>query len=338
MRKIMKITTLVLGALLLGTGIYAYSMYHSVKKTADEMFEERTPLPPTVLQTEPVSKGNKPKATQSDMAAVIDTEAISIRAGESVPAIQANLDQKEPFTVLVMGVDEREHDRGRSDAMILLSVNPARESILMFNIPRDTRTAIAGHGTVDKINHAYAFGGVDMSVRTVELFLQVPVHFYVKVNMEGFARIIDTLGGVRVQNTMAFDYGGYHFTQGSIELTGDQALAYSRMRFEDPRGDLGRNTRQRQIVDGVLQKSLQMSTVFSLNELLEGIGSSVRTDITFEEMKILMTKYRKNLHGTKQIEIQGSGATIGGIWYYIVEAKERQRIRSILVEHMQPPQ
>lgn len=90
--------------------------------------------------------------------------------------------------------------------MIFLTVNPAKQSMLMFNIPRDTRTEIIGRGTVDKINHAYAFGGVNMSVKTVEHFLDYPVNYYVRVNMEGFARLIDSLGGVDVDNPFAFSY------------------------------------------------------------------------------------------------------------------------------------
>ncbi|MFP3489657.1 LCP family protein, partial [Staphylococcus sp. SIMBA_130] len=90
------------------------------------------------------------------------------------------------ISILLMGVDERENDQGRSDTMIMITVNPNDNSMMMFNIPRDTRTEIIGRGTVEKMNHAYAYGGVEMAMDTVENFLDVPIDYYFKVNMEAF--------------------------------------------------------------------------------------------------------------------------------------------------------
>lgn len=294
--------------LILGTG-YGVYMYQTVRATANHIYEERKPLPSL-----PVNTGTAFKEPKRETV---------------------NPEKLEPFTVLVLGVDERANDRGRSDAMILLAVNPAKKSILMFNIPRDTRTAIVGHGTVDKINHAYAFGGVDMSIRTVEDFLQHSINYYIKVNMEGFSRIIDSLGGVDVKNTLSFDYEGYHFATGELRLSGAEALAFSRMRYEDPRGDLGRNERQREILRELIHKSLNISTVFKLQSILDEVGTSVKTDITFDEMKIFMKDYRTKLEGIEQVEVKGHGQKMNGIWYYIVGKEQREEIHSLLKAHMQ---
>ncbi|WP_322398685.1 LCP family glycopolymer transferase, partial [Clostridium perfringens] len=110
---------------------------------------------------------------------------------------------------------------------------------------------------MDKINHAYAFGGVEMSGSSVENFLQYPIDYYIKVDMEGFSSIVDSLGGVTVNNNMGFAYAGYDFDEGKLNLNGDEALAFSRMRFEDPKGDLGRNTRQREVLKGILNKLIR---------------------------------------------------------------------------------
>ncbi len=72
----------------------------------------------------------------------------------------------------MLGVDERENDSGRSDTMIVITVNPEKQTMKMLSIPRDTRTEIIGHDSVDKINHAYAFGGVPMAMDTVENFFR----------------------------------------------------------------------------------------------------------------------------------------------------------------------
>ncbi|WP_422658179.1 LCP family protein [Paenibacillus sp. EC2-1] len=309
MSKKIKYATFVVAFLLVLVSGYGIYVYQSVKSTAHHIYEERKPLPSIPVS---VNSGVKDKKKNA-----VDPEKL------------------DPFTVLVLGVDERANDRGRSDSMILLAVNPAKESILMFNIPRDTRTTIVGHGMVDKINHAFAFGGVDMSIQTVEEFLQYPINYYLKVNMEGFSRIIDSLGGVDVNNPFSFDYEGYQFTKGEIHLNGSEALAFSRMRFEDPRGDLGRNERQREILLDLISKSLNVSTVFKLESILDEIGTSVKTDISFDEMKSFMLDYRTKLNRIEQVEVKGRGEKINGVWYYIVSDEQRDEISSLLKVHME---
>ncbi|MEX3620577.1 LCP family glycopolymer transferase [Paenibacillus glucanolyticus] len=297
-----------LALLILLPSAYILYTYQSIKSTADQIYEERKPTPvvPTIVyDRKPIQVGDR------------------------------NMKDPDPFTILVLGVDQRPHDSGRSDVMILMAVNPSKGSMLLFNIPRDTRTDIIGHGTVDKINHAYAFGGIEMSVSSVENFLQIPIDYYIKVDMEGFSSIIDSLGGVTVDNKMRFEYGGYTFDPGVLNLNGDEALSFSRMRFEDPKGDLGRNSRQREVLKGILNKVLRISTVFKLESLLDNIGSSVKTDISFEEMKLFVTEHRQKLQKIEQVEIAGHGQRIDGIWYYIVGDKEREEIISTLRTYME---
>src|SRR5690606_15649276 len=113
---------------------------------------------------------------------------------------ELELTKRDPFSVLMLGVDERAGDKGRSDTMIVITVNSEKNSMEMLSIPRDTRLEIVGKGIDDKINHAYAFGGVEMAMNTVEKFLDIPIDYYIKVNMEGFKDIVDTVGGVSVNN------------------------------------------------------------------------------------------------------------------------------------------
>lgn len=247
---------------------------------------------------------------------------------------EALIEKRHPFTVVVMGVDERENDKGRSDTLIVLAVNPAKKSILMFNIPRDTRTEIIGHGTTDKINHAYAFGGVTMAKNTVEHFLDYPIDYYVRINMEGFAHLIDILGGVEVNNPFSFYYGEHQFDKGSLKLNGDLALLYSRMRYEDPRGDLGRNARRWDILMEVMKSSLKFNNITQIQKILKELGTSVKTNITFDEMKTFMTDYREDVGNINMVEISGSGSTINSIWYLIVNKEERERIHELLKEQM----
>ncbi|MDR9856014.1 LCP family protein [Paenibacillus sp. VCA1] len=310
----------------LGIAGYAAHLYQSVKTTAHKIYESRDG------QIEPMPVGKEGRGIRSAVAGAKSAEPAVTPQTKTAPF---DLKDKKPFTVLVLGVDQRENDRGRSDAMIFLTVNPAKQSILMFNIPRDTRTEIVGHGTVDKINHAYAFGGVNMSVKTVERLLDYPVNYYVKVNMEGFARIIDSLGGVDVDNPFAFYYEGHQFDKGELHLNGEEALLYSRMRYDDPRGDMGRNARQRQILQQVIKNSLNIATVTKIESLLDEVADSVKTDITFEDMKTFLTDYRTDLKKIDQVEIGGQGQRIKGIWYYLVSDKERSRIHQLIKAHLE---
>ncbi len=206
----------IIGVLIIGGGIYAYNIYSSVSKTLDEVHK---PLKR--------DEGNKQE------------EKIS---------------NSEPVSILLLGADERGEDKGRSDSLMVITLNPKTNSMKTVSIPRDTYTEIVGKGKSDKINHAYAFGGVDMSVATVEKFLNIPMNYYVEVNMEGFKDIVDAVGGVDVNNDLEFTQDNHHFAKGNIHLTGEEALSFTRMRKEDPRGDFGRQMRQRQVVQAVIKK------------------------------------------------------------------------------------
>ncbi|RXZ81467.1 hypothetical protein EBB07_14140 [Paenibacillaceae bacterium] len=310
---------------IMAIGGYAWYMLNKVEDTVAAMYEEIAPE-----RTLYVSQDNGlVLRTERDKEQILETSPLSQETNST-------LRQEGAFTVLVMGVDEREHDRGRSDAMIVLAVNPAKPSVLMFNIPRDTRTELIGKGRIDKINHAYAFGGVEMSLRTVEHFLDYPIDYYVKVNMEGFANMIDIIGGIEVNNAFAFQHDGNVFERGPISLNGAKALSYARMRYDDPRGDLGRNTRQREILGKIFGKLLSISTLGQANELLENAGQYVRMNITFNEIKKFVLEYRTNVTSLKVEEISGQGQMINRVWYFNVNQQERDRIHALLRGHMEP--
>lgn len=278
-----------------------------IEHTANKIYEE---------PTRPVYVSKDPEATPT-------------------PTKPVAMEDKDAFTVMILGVDQRGNDPGRSDTIVILSVNPNTNSILMFNIPRDTRTEIIGHGTTDKINHAYAFGGVDMSLQTIEHFLDYRIDYYVKVNMENFKTFIDLIGGVEVDNPFAFDYEGHNFAQGPLELNGELALSFSRMRYDDPRGDFGRNTRQRDILQSVMHHAVNISNVTKIQSILDEVGNGVKTNVTFDEMKTFATKYRSVIDQIETVEVKGTGKIISGIWYYIVQPEEQERIHNMLKEHQQ---
>lgn len=299
-RSGLKITLMILGVLLLIGAGGIYYVYGSVKNTANKMHDTSV------------------------------WDGSSKRKGELTPA------KGDPLSILILGVDERKGDRGRSDTLILVTVNPNTNKMVMTSIPRDTRTEIVGKGKVDKINHAYAFGGTKMAISTVENFLDVPVDYFLKVNMESFQGIVDALGGVTVNNDrIAFNYDGYSFPKGEIKLSGKEALAYTRMRKQDPQGDFGRNERQRKVISGIINEGAQISSVTKMGSILDVVGTNVKTNMTFDEMKDIQSKYKGARNNVENIEIKGQGQKIGGIYYLIVPDEEKNKIRATLKEQLE---
>ena len=296
-RKGLKIFLIVFGALLLLLGGYLFYIYDKLTDTVDAMY---TPL-------------------DSDL--------------EKKEEIDDRLSNKETINVLLLGVDERPGDRGRSDTMIFMSLNPNTNKMLMLSIPRDTYVDIPGRG-LDKINHAYAFGGSELSVQTVEQFLDTTIHFYGRVNMEGLISGVDAIGGVTVNNPMEFSHGGHTFKEGQITLNGEQALIYSRMRKNDPRGDLGRNTRQQEIIDAMIDEAVSFDSFTRLTNILDVVGTNVQTNIQTPEIRAMFFDYRGTRSNTIREEINGTGQYIDRIWYYIVSDEEVNRIRTLIKDHM----
>ncbi|MEN2768714.1 LCP family protein [Ornithinibacillus xuwenensis] len=248
--------------------------------------------------------------------------------------IKGIFNDKKSLNVLLLGVDEREGDKGRSDTMILMSLNPNTDSMKMLSIPRDTYVIIPGHG-MDKINHSYAFGGVELSIQTVEEAFDVPVHFYGKVNMEGFEQGVDSLGGVTITNNMEFTQDGVYFPTGEIHLNGEEALSYIRMRKNDPRGDMGRNERQREVITAAIDEAASFTSITKVGEILGILGNNVNTDLNMDNIQNLFTNYLGTRANVETMEISGSGQIIGGTWYYIVPDTEFNRITNEITAHME---
>ena len=243
----------------------------------------------------------------------------------------------EPFTLLLLGIDQKKGDKGRSDTIILLSVNPQTKTTKMLSIPRDTRTEIVGHGTTEKINHSYAYGGVKMTVDTVENFINVPIDYYATVNMASFSSIIDAIGGIEVENDMDLETKKHYFPKGTVKLNGTEALAFSRIRYEDPRGDFGRQNRQRIIIEAIMAKAKNPKILLSINEVMSIAGDSLKTNMTSSDITQFPKLYSKIGSNIEQLQFtKGSGQKIDGLWYYVMDDTEVSEISQSLNSNLEP--
>ncbi|RTK58110.1 transcriptional regulator [Enterococcus faecalis] len=262
-------------------------------------------------------------------------ESVERTQGERTKPV--DLDKQEPFSVLLMGIDTGDLgrvDQGRSDTMMVTTVSPEDKQTTIVSIPRDTYVDIVGRDTKDKINHAYAFGEAAMAMDTVQKYVDIPIDHYVSINMKGLKELVDAVGGIEVNNDLTFSQDGYDFTIGKITLDGDQALSYSRMRYEDPNGDYGRQERQRKIVEGVAKKVLSLNGVSNYQSVLNALESNMKTDMSFDEMKKIALDYREAFGTIKQDQLQGEGFMQDNISYQKVSDQELDRVKKELKDQM----
>lgn len=290
--KIPLIVILVLG---LGIGGYAFSVYNHAKKTVNDKMHE------------PVD---------------------SIDTGVTKKKVAAT----ESLNVLLLGIDATEGTSGRSDALMILSVDPKQKNMQLISIPRDTRTEIVGKGFEDKINHAYAFGGTDMAVATVENFLDIELDYYVSINMDGFKQLVDQLGSITVYNDLAWSDSTYDFDFGPIEMDGDKTMSFVRMRKQDTTGDFGRTKRQRQVVQGIINRGAKMESVTKINSIIDILGNNMATNLDFADMKKLLSGYRDVTKKFEDYQMKGNGTTIEGIYYLQVDDEEIEKVREMIIE------
>lgn len=304
-RKVLKYIGILAILLAIPAGFYTYSVYKTVTETVETMHQ-------------PLDRDKSEKREE-----------------------ELSFEKKEPFSVLLLGVDERANDGGRSDTMIVLSVNPNKNSVEMLSIPRDTRTKIAGLDKVTKINHAFAYGGPDMAIDTVEQFLDIPIDYFFKVNMESFKGIVNALDGITVFNDLEFAYAGTQFPVGEVVLDGDDALKFIRMRYEDNRGDFGRQIRQREVIKAIIDKGASFTSLARYESILDVLGDNIKTNMTFSEMADIQKNYRDARKQINQNEIKGEGQRIYDeefnkeLYFHVVPDEELQRLQTLLKEHLE---
>ena len=259
---------------------------------------------------------------------------------ETVNLREKEITDNDSFSVLLLGIDNGAYGRGtevgRSDTMLVVTVNEKLGKTTIVSIPRDSYTEIVGYGTNDKINHAYAFGQEKMSINSVQNMLNIPIDYYVTVDMGGLMGLVDAVGGLDITPVLTFTYEGESFTEGvDRHVDGEAALRYARMRYDDPEGDMGRQKRQQYVIQKLVEKLLNITSVTRYEEILKTLENSVRTNFTLDKLLSVKNNYPKALKNFESDKISGSGTMIGGIYYFVVPEDERLRISNLLRENLE---
>ena len=234
--------------------------------------------------------------------------------------------------ILLMGVDDGDNEHPgapkRSDTMLLASIHSDEGTVNMLSIPRDTRVLIPGQKGYDKMNHAYAYGGPDLAVRTVESFLYLPVHYYVVIDWQAFIQVVDLLGGVDLYVENAMDYEDpyanleIHLQKGYQHLDGQKAGQYVRFR-SDELGDIGRVHRQQRFLKALTDQVLQVGTLVKIPSLLNTLDQYVTTDMKSIHLVKLANSLKGFRAGNLRTEmLPGSFVTIDGVSYWVPDNEQ----------------
>lgn len=250
--------------------------------------------------------------------------------------------------IALFGVDAIDGEAGRSDSIMIATVDPVHNKIKLTSIMRDSYVSIDGYGD-DKINHSYAYGGPELAIKTINENFGLNIEDFVSVNFSSLPVIINILGGVDIEitqdelqyiNSYINDINAKDGTNspnityaGVQHLDGTQALAYSRIRYTDG-GDYKRTERQRTVLAALFSK-LTSASIGSYNSLLNEVLPYIQTNLTSTEILSLGTKVLGIGNNLEQDRFPrdgyGEGAMINGVYYLTFD---RETIKSQMRDYI----
>lgn len=252
----------------------------------------------------------------------------------------------ENTSILFIGVDGGEN-RGtsntRSDALMVATFNEKEKSIKLLSIPRDSLVDIPGHYRT-KINSAYnpatfPNGGRELTVRTVEELLHIPIDDYVEMNFDAFVDIVNAFDGVEIDVPFAMseqnsldEANAIQLQPGLQELNGEEALAFARSRKMD--NDIERGKRQQELIVALIDKALSFGSITKYNEAIDAVGNNMTTSMPSDE---LSSYFSYALRGTsldiERMTLKGTDSWEGG-YYWILDETYLAEVQTKLRNHL----
>ena len=218
--------------------------------------------------------------------------------------------------------------------MILSTFNQKKHQIRMLSIPRDTISYIPKVGYYDKITHAHAYGGPLAAMDSVEATMNVPVDYYVRINMKAFVEAVDELGGIyydvpyNLNEPNSDDTGRIKIKKGYQKLNGDQALAVARTRHHD--SDLKRGQRQMELIKILFQKAQNLNSIDKLDNVISIVGKNAKHNLTQKEIKSLAKMYLGGNTEIKTSQLKGKDDYLNDIYYYHPSVKSIMEYSNLL--------
>ena len=226
---------------------------------------------------------------------IIDTVIVKTRIENGETGIDVT---KDPFLIYISGIDTRSGkmpSRSLSDVNIVMAVNPNTHKVLMIHVPRDYYVQVSGTtGLKDKLTHSGAIGGVSLTMKTLDEILDINIKYYVRVNFNAVINLVDTLGGLTVNNDQSYGFRCYtddrcYIRPGENKLDGKCTLAFARERYAYKEGDKHRGENQEQIISLLIDKISSSKTILSnYSNLLKALNGTFESNITTDEMAKLI--------------------------------------------------
>lgn len=223
--------------------------------------------------------------------------------------------------VLAVGCDKRPNDIGRTDTIMVGFLDMVTGKLNVLSIPRDTYVTIPGSGSKTKINHAYAYGGIPLTEKTIETAFGVQVDNYVEVNFQGFAELVNAVGGVYIDVPMDMVNANenINLAKGPQHLDGDKALQF--VRFREPLlADIGRIGRQQQFMSALVESLMTPATLLKVPKLAEVCMDYVTTDLTLNEIISLASLVLEQDPSSVEFHtLPGKSGSVNGISYWVMD-------------------
>lgn len=245
------------------------------------------------------------------------------------------ISNSKPIAILLMGTDTGALGRtykGRTDSIMVAVLNPKTKKTTLVSFERDQQVNLPDYpeNSPSKLNAAYAYGNAKELAKVLKKYYNIPINAYVLINMGGLKTIVNKVGGVDIAPILSFSYEGYTFTKGkTTHMDGAKALAYSRMRYDDPEGDYGRQKRQRQVLSALLKKAESATTLLN-SSFISSLSKQVQTDLTFSDMTSMAKSYLAATKDLKTDYTHGTGYMQDGVSYQKISVSERQRISNLI--------
>lgn len=247
-------------------------------------------------------------------------------------------DTPKDITFLLLGIDTNdlsENDHQRTDTMMLCRYDDTTGKISILSIPRDTRAIIRGRENQEKINHAHAYGGPELSVKAVKDLLGINLEYYVRVDYKIVKEFVDIIGGVEVNIPMDMKYSDptadpplyINLKKGNQVLDGEESLQFLRFRKGYSNQDLGRINAQQQFMKNAIEQTLKPSNIIKVPKLIDTYFENVYTNIPLETITKYALKAGKiDSNKIDMATLPGESKQINGLWYFIPDVEQTEQL------------
>lgn len=237
-----------------------------------------------------------------------------------------DISKDKEFMFLLAGVDSTGEDTGtRTDTLMLVNVNKDKNTIDMISIPRDSYVSI--RGSMDKINAAHSYGGIDLTMEVIRDFLGINLDKYFVISFDAVIAGINALGGmdVEVSNEVASAMG---ISPGIRKMRGDEVLAYVRFRKGYQNADLGRINTQQDFMKQFIKEATKVENISKLPSVYKAMKPYIKTNIGLKNLSSLALDFKSvDPSNINSIRLEGEPFNAGGISYFKVYPNSIEEIR-----------